>query len=95
MKKELREGKKRLIRSVTASAAVERREQERDAQVEDAHRAGNLKTLMAELQSQQQLMAAVDQLKSKGKAKKPQKGLSGAYDKMEDHEQGDDKPAQM
>ena len=76
MKKELREGRKRIIRGVQASAAVERRETERARRTEDEHRAGKYKTLMAELQSQQQIMSTVDKFKAKAKSKK-RKGISG------------------
>lgn len=77
MKKELREGKKRVIRSVQATAAVERRQQEREFAAEDAHRSGKLKELMSELQGQQQTMKIVDMHKAKAKSKKKTK-ISGA-----------------
>jgi hypothetical protein len=77
MKQELRENTKRVVRSVQAEALVRRREREREDAAESAIRSEKYRSVMAELQQQQQIMKTVDSHRAKAKSKK-KKSISGA-----------------
>jgi hypothetical protein len=77
MKQELRENTKRVVRSVQAEALVRRREREREDAAETAIRSEKYRSVMAELQQQQQIMKTVDSHRAKAKSKK-KKSISGA-----------------
>lgn len=77
VKREIREDKKRVMRHLTAEAAVHRRAMEKVQAVESESREKRYHQLMGQLQAQQHIMKTADAIAARGKGR-PKKGVSGA-----------------
>lgn len=77
VKREIREDKKRVVRHLTAEAAVDRSAREKEQSAIEAAREKKLHQIMGALQQQQHTMNTVDTVMAKAKSKR-KKSISGA-----------------